>query len=503
MSEKPHILVIDDDNVMRLSIQLALADKDWLVDYAENGVIGIKKLKADHYDLVLLDLMMPELRGEKVLKEIEKIDTRIIIIVITGYASVESAIESMKTGAYDYLPKPFTPDELRQAVRKGLSRRQLMIETEDLRQEREKNLMRLAAEQSRLTTIINCMGEGLIATDFEGILLLINPIARKLLWLDDSFECGQRITGLLNCRELEKLIMDTLQSQKLVDQYFRTEITFDEKSGIVYAITMASIVERPGEISGLALVIHDISEQKKLEKMKAEFQKLVSVVTHELKAPINTIEGYLVLLLKGFVKDDTEKQMEYLTRARQKAEMLRHLIQDLLSITSIESGKITQQMKPIDVRTILTELITFMEIESKAKEIKIVPEFANQLAFVQGDQNALNYLFTNLISNAIKYNKIEGTITIKAFESDDFVVVSVIDTGLGISEEDQKKIFTEFYRSPNQAIQKITGTGLGLNITKRIADLHNGFLQVSSQLGEGSQFDVYLPKIKTKQKKRN
>jgi signal transduction histidine kinase len=112
---------------------------------------------------------------------------------------------------------------------------------------------------------------------------------------------------------------------------------------------------------------------------------------------------------------------------------------------------------------------------------------------MNGDKNALTYLFNNLISNAIKYNRHKGSVTI-TFEADsDRILVSVSDTGLGISEEDQRKIFTEFFRSRREEIQKIPGTGLGLNIAKRIAELHNGSIEVKSNIGEGSQFRVTLP----------
>ncbi|MDZ7263935.1 MAG: response regulator [candidate division KSB1 bacterium] len=493
-SQVPHILIVDDDEVIRLACLRTLQPLGLAIDVAENGRIGLEKIKSNKYDLVLLDLMMPEMSGTEFLDAIREIDANIIVVVITGFATIESAVETLKKGVYDYLSKPFTPEELRNVVRRGLERRALLLRAERLRVGREKSLYKLAAQKSRMTTIINCMGEGLIAVDKDGRLLLINAVACRLLGLATPCKTNTPIQGKLNSPVLENLIFEALQSEDFnVQQFVTREIVVDQAESRTFFVTLAPIREKRAELSGVALVLRDISEEKKLERMKAEFQKLVSVVAHELKAPISTIEGYLDIIIKGFVKDRPDKQMEYLVRSRDKAETLRNLIQDLLSLTSIESGRLTQEMTPVDVRKLITEIGAFMENEAQKKRLIIRYEIPQQFPVIMGDKNALTYLFSNLMSNAIKYNKEGGAITIKGEVQDKYVVISFIDTGYGIAEEELDKIFQEFYRSKSEVIQKIPGTGLGLNITKRIAELHNGFIKVKSKLNEGSQFDVYLP----------
>jgi len=493
MRTASRILIIDDDTVIRLSCKLALKNKGMIIDLAENGIVGLQKIKSRHYDLVILGIMVTQKSGDKIIEEIRNHDEHIIIIIITGHADIKSAIITLKKGVYDYLQKPFTPDALRQALRKGLMWRQLIIETKQLRKEREQNLLKLAAEQSRLTAITNCMGEGLIATDQKGELILINPVACKLLNLEQTQQTGRHIKGNLNNEALENLILQTLDKNQIQQRYRQKEITFALEQGIIYSLTLALITDNDCDAGGLAVVIRDVSEEKKLEKMKSEFQKLVFVVTHELKAPINTIEGYIDLIVKGYTNGKPEKQKEYMTRVHHKTGMLQHLIEDFLSLTAIESGKIKTRMKPIDIREILNEISTFMEIEAKNKGIKIIQKYPGEIPLIRGDKNALNCLFANLMSNAIKYNKENGNITLVMKKQDNFLVTSVTDTGIGILEDDQRKIFDEFYRSPSEIVQKITGTGLGLSTTKHIADLHNGYLEVKSKCGEGSQFDVYLP----------
>jgi PAS domain S-box-containing protein len=201
------------------------------------------------------------------------------------------------------------------------------------------------------------MGEGLIAVDKDAKLSLINPVACKLLGLKEPCQIGKDIRSYLNNPELADLIYDLLGDENFLFQEIVTrEIAIDETGNKVYSITFAPIQEKKDEISGVALVLRDISAEKKLERMKAEFQKLVSIVAHELKAPINAIDGYLDLILKGYVKDKPEKLTEYLARSRDKAEMLRNLVQDLLSLTSIESGKLTREMEPVDIKTIILDI---------------------------------------------------------------------------------------------------------------------------------------------------
>ena len=139
MANNANILVIDDEQIICFSVKQTLGPEGMDVDCAENGIIGLAKLQDKKYDLVLIDLMMPQMSGMDVLAAVRKIDMTIVPIIITGYATIESAVEAVQKGAYDYIPKPFTPDELRNVVRKGLGRHQLLVETDHLRKEREQH----------------------------------------------------------------------------------------------------------------------------------------------------------------------------------------------------------------------------------------------------------------------------------------------------------------------------------------------------------------------------
>src|SRR5512136_919887 len=167
MPNHANILVIDDEQIMRDGCQRILSKDGWSVLTAENGKKGLEEIQAqpESIDVILLDLMMPGMSGMEALDHIRTIDPNLLVVVITGYATVESAVEAMKKGAYDFIPKPFTPDQLRIVVRRALEKRTLQKEADFLRKEREKSLRDIATEKSKVKTIINCMGDGVLVCD--------------------------------------------------------------------------------------------------------------------------------------------------------------------------------------------------------------------------------------------------------------------------------------------------------------------------------------------------
>ena len=188
-----NILVIDDEQIMRDGCSRILSKDGWSVICAENGEQGLEEIQShpEKIDVILLDLMMPGMSGMEVLDQVRAIDPNLLVIVITGYATVESAVEAMKKGAYDFIPKPFTPDQLRIVVRRALERRALQKEAEFLRREREKSLRDIATEKSKVKTIINCMGDGVLVCDRDGCIVLSNPAASRMLKVLRNLSSGK------------------------------------------------------------------------------------------------------------------------------------------------------------------------------------------------------------------------------------------------------------------------------------------------------------------------
>jgi len=369
MAEQPIILVIDDEEAMRDSCSQILAKDGFRAETAENGHVGLEKARDLKPALALIDLKMPGLSGFEVLQRIKDIDPGIIPIVITGYATVESAVEAMKKGAYDFLPKPFTPDELRIIIRRALERRKLALEAESLRREK-----------------------------------------------------------------------------KVMEENF------------------------------------------------------ITMVSHQLRSPLVAVQQYFEVILAGMVGRVEDAQKDMILRARERLESLLHLINDWLDMARISRGQIVDKLKPLALEKLLDKQVEFMKPLAQEFKVKLELRPLKKAALVLGDEQSLEQVFSNLISNAIKYNKPGGSVIITLREEDGTLVADVADTGIGISREHLPLVFDQFYRVSRREDQKIKGTGLGLAIAKKIVEAHNGTIQVASETGQGSTFSVQLPKAEPEDK---
>lgn len=487
-SRDARILVVDDEEIIRIGCQRILQNPNFKVDLAENGRIGWEMIQHSPYDMVLVDLMMPEMGGLEVLERIQEHDDQIITIIITGFATIETAVDAMRKGAYDYLPKPFSPDELRTKIRRGLEKRWLLLEAEALRQERDRNLLELSNEKSRTMTLINCMSEGLIATNRAGQIVLMNPAAQQLLNLPLETVVGATVEGLLGNPELEKLIGGELETVARTATMTRTEFAASE--GRFLQSNTAPLHDEKGEAWGTVTVLVDITEDKKLEQLKSDF---VSLVSHELKSPVAAIAGYLNLILEGLTAGNPDKEKEIITRSRDKADSLLLLINDLLDMSRAERRGAAKLMEPVSLGPILQETLQFYQNEATGKSLTVTLEGVEGLPQVVGNRDDLARLFANLVSNAIKYTPPQGQVKVAGRQRDGHVEIAVSDTGIGMSKEDLQKIFGEFFRGRNALSRKISGTGLGLAICRRIIDDHHGQITVESELDKGSTFRVILP----------
>jgi len=365
LSKQATILVIDDEKAMRDSCSQVLTKDGYRTETAEDGEGGLEKVSRIKPDLVLVDLKMPGMSGMELLEKIAEIDSNIVSIVITGYATIESAVEAMKRNAYDFIPKPFTPDQLRIIVGRGLEKRRLALESARLRQEKE--------------------------------------------------------------------------------------------------------------------------------TMRENF---ITLVSHQLRSPLISIQQYFNVILEGFAFEGewAGQQKELIEQVTKRIDGLLKLIDDWLDMSRIEAGKLINSFGPVALGPILSETIELLKPLAEAKKVTLETDFCDGLPGAQGDGEGLKQAFTNLLSNAIQYNRQGGTVTINTKEDGDHLIVEISDTGTGISQENLHFIFDEFFRVKTKETRDITGSGLGLPIAKKIIGAHNGSIKVTSELGKGTTFSIFLPK---------
>jgi len=490
VNSQAHILVVDDEPGIREGCRRVLQEEGHAIDLAEDGKVGLQRVRERSYDLILVDLMMPDIGGLDLIKSIHSIDPEIIIVVITGYATIETAVEAIKRGAYDYLPKPFPPETLAALVKRGLEIRDLRLVAQKLFNEREQRLLELASEKSRIRTIIGCMADGILVTNLERQLVLWNASAVKMLKLRGTHESGQPLDHYIKNKALIETLEKLLSSEDANVSMISQEIQTDDPQAVLMA-HMAPVRDEQGTLLGAVTVIRDVTKLKEIEKIKSQF---VSMVAHELRSPLAAIEGWLDVVLSGEGGGDDRQRHEWLLRAKERARSLLALVNDLLEINKIEAGKVAQKMEAVDVAKVIAKTIEFLKPEADKKLITFKTKWPDPVPSVRADVQDMEKLFTNLISNAIKYNVDHGTITVTATADDHFVCVHIADTGIGISPADLPRIFDDFFRVENQKTSKISGTGLGLTIAKKVVDSHFGHLEVESQPEKGSTFTVSLPR---------
>lgn len=483
----PKILIIDDEKGLRTGTERLLQEEGFEVETAEDGRRGIDKAVNGDFDIILIDYKMPDLNGIEVLKEIREHKPNSICIIATAYASYETAIESTKTGAYSYLPKPFTPEDLLMLLEKAYDKRLMLLEAEKLKREREERLLEIAFEKSRLNTIINSITEGVIVVNRSSELVLFNP-ASKLFFNLSAHQISHKISDALP-PQVNEIITNTLQSGNGDQKSYVTQI---EIKNLFAEVTCSPVPHPSGSITGVVLVIKDITEQKKVEMIKSQF---VSMVAHELKTPIAAVIGYINIILDERLRATVseEKKVDFMQKSHNRLISLLDMVNDLLDISRMEMKTKVKEFTSVNIASVIKNIIELLEVEIKNRKIEVSIEQDEDEPIFYGDANEMTRVFTNLISNAIKYNKDEGKLLIKISIRNDYIITEIQDTGIGIKSEDKEKLFQEFFRVKNSYTKRIGGTGLGLSIVKRIVDSYSGKIEVESIYGEGTKFTVRLP----------
>jgi PAS domain S-box-containing protein len=482
------VLVVDDELGIRKGCQRVLSADNHNVLVAETAEEGLLILSQHpDIDLVLVDLKLPGMSGLDFLSEVAARYPETVCVVITAYATLESAVEATKRGAYEFLTKPFTPDELIRVTNKGLERAHLLRERNRLQAERELRLLELATEKSRLRTIINCMADGILVCNAAGDLVLHNPGALRVL---PKLQPGRPVQPLHEVLEPPELLHMIEEAQKTGKRLSREiELVHLPDGGWVLADVAPVIDETSGRFLGDVTVLRDITALKRVEQVKAQF---VNMVAHELRAPLNAVSGYLSIMQQGLVPDPA-KQREMMQRSAERIKALLELVNDLLDVARMEAGTVRREIAAQKLPQIITEVVDLMEPLARERQVTVEQELPPDLPMIEADREELIRLFNNLISNAIKYNKPGGRVTIRGACEGPYVRVSVSDTGVGISEEGLGQLFNEFFREKRPETSYVTGTGLGLSIVKRIVDFYHGRITAESKLGEGSTFTVWLP----------
>jgi two-component system, OmpR family, phosphate regulon sensor histidine kinase PhoR len=475
----PKILVVDDEKRIRGGCVKMLVEDGLVATAADSAEAALAIIAKEHFDIILLDLMMPGMSGLEALIQLRARHPDTVVIVITGYATLEYSIEAMKKGAFDFIPKPFAPEDLRRVVQKAV--------------EYIRSLQDIATETSRMRVLINQLKDGVLAIDKQERIVLANQAALKLIRYNGPAVIGLDLSEvvddpvLIDCLH-QALRMPVEESGEI--QRELNDIDLDSGEGEAIGIRCVPFRDRLGRTLGAILVLHDITALKKIDLLKSQF---VSLVAHEIRSPMNTVLAQMHVVMDGLAGQVTDKQKEILERCSQKVRALAEMAGQLLDLSKIESGLTLEDREEMDLSEILLQQLNFHQDQAVQKGIGLFAGTLENALVVRGNPYELREVIANLISNAIKYSAGGGRVTVSAARSDGLAIISVQDTGFGIAPDDVKRIFKRFYRVKNENTRMIIGTGLGLALVKRIVEAHQGRVYVKSEVGEGSTFTFDLP----------
>ncbi|MBS0203873.1 MAG: PAS domain-containing protein [Planctomycetes bacterium] len=340
---------------------------------------------------------------------------------------------------------------------------------------------RLEQSHDRLAIVLEAMIEGVIAVDRDERILLANAAAVRLLDLNSNRISNHPLWEAVRLPRLQELVRDSiagLEQHRLEFEVPRTQST-----------VVAVVSRLPGKpCPGAVIVLHDVTDLRRLESLRREF---VSNVSHELKTPLAAISAYTETLLDGALEEPGINR-GFVTRIEEQAERLNTLILDLLELARVETNNHAYEIEPIDIGKTLVASISEHQNIAASKNLRLIAVQPAAPTWALADPGGLRTIVDNLIDNAINYTPEGGEVKVEWHQMGDAVSINVIDTGVGIAKEYQTRIFERFYRVDRARSREVGGTGLGLAIVKHLCQVFNGEIRVSSRLGHGSTFTVRL-----------
>ncbi|WP_047985068.1 two-component system histidine kinase PnpS [Ornithinibacillus californiensis] len=344
---------------------------------------------------------------------------------------------------------------------------------------------KIHAEQ--LTTVIENIQSGLVLIDEKGYIHLVNKNFLNLFGKNDGDFIGYLYYDVLDNEKIHKTIQQTF----LYEETVKDSVSIEKKEKLHFEIIGAPIFDEKNILKGAVLVLYEITELKKLETMRKDF---VANVSHELKTPITSIRGFSETLLDDDLSDK-EIARHFLGIINEESKRLQTLIQDLLTLSKLEKEDSRLELTDLNFEHVVQEVIPVLKQQADKNGIILQIDCPENLKF-KADRTGIKQVIINLIANAISYTPKNGEVTLLVEEQEKYIHLMVRDTGIGIPKEALTRIFERFYRVDKARSRNTGGTGLGLAIVKHIVELHNGKIEVESEVNVGTTFHIYFPKEK-------
>jgi signal transduction histidine kinase/CheY-like chemotaxis protein len=542
MTTDEHILVVDDEeHIVRLCVQL-LTEMGYRVEGVTDALQALARLEAETYDLLVVDAKMPRVDGLAVLRHGRGLDPNLTAVVITGYATMDKAIEALRAGARGFVLKPFDVDQLVNAVQDALAQRRkeqehVLLQAQLPVLEIGQALMAEGDVGSLARRLLEVVAQQMTAS--RGVLMLLDQDADEM-FAAAAVDPPQGWTGTTPIPATQGVVRHVLQSGEVlaldkeawaaVPPSLQAPLDGPDSAGWVLVplrtraknvgilslmrppTGRAETIFTPTDLDLLSIIGGQIAialenarmyaleqervlaldraldQQRELTRLKNEF---IQNVSHELRTPLALIHGYAELLTSGEFGEVHTEQREPLEIIEQRANYLRALVDSIITMLATESRELARQ--PIRLEPLVQAAVASFQLVANQNRLTLQYDRGEQTLPLMGDETCLRMVIDQLIDNALKFTPAGGSVIVRLGEADNHVVLQVADTGIGIAAEHLEHIFERFFQVDGSISRNFGGCGLGLALVREIAEAHGGTVTVESQPDQGTTFTVRLP----------
>jgi PAS domain S-box-containing protein len=543
------LVVVDDDDSTREGLETVLRSEGFLVDLARDGATALQAARERSPDVVITDLNMPVMDGVELCVHLHELDPDLPVVLITAFGDMESVALGMRAGGQDFLTKPLQVEAVVSSVVEAVERRAAKaakraplaadeapgaagtggpssgvlsaeVNTADRVLVRREQLTRIASElrsvnerlvissvreqqhaeeearqRAQLDALLGNLSEGVIVADAHGQIRIVNAAARHILGLED-----RPIRTLEQLNALEALTVKGAPlpvSNRPLTRALRGEEVEEcelvrvrpdgERRCLLTSGT--NVRDERGNVELAMLVFRDVTELRRLERQREEYTALIS---HDLRTPLGSIHLLAETIRRRIAKNaPVEEVADLAERIRQNAARMNAMVQEILDVSRLEADAMEFERDICDLRKLVAQIVARLD-DARARRIVVVAEETPYT--VLGDPPRLDRAITNLLTNALKYSPDDADVRIVFARSGPDIKIHVVDRGIGMPNEDLARLFDRYYRAPSGRLE--TGIGLGLYITRLLAEAHGGRIEVESAPGKGSTFTFVLPSHK-------
>lgn len=522
--DKKYTILLIDDELANLEALTRLLEEEYDVIKAENGFEALNILKDEScskkINLIISDQRMPGMTGVELLKQTISIVPNAIRIILTGFMDVKDIIDSINEGhIYKFLLKPLEADELLISVKRALETYELKMKNVKLIDELKQTNKKLKKSEVYLSTIFNSVSDAILIHDFNGIIVNVNDTANRLYgYLYDEL-IGMSIKDIISKNspyiydDILKLINDRKKNK------INTPVTLEaisiDKNHKEFWVESNSRAIIFNEQKAIIATVRDITERKntelkskeealELEKLRTEF---FANISHELRTPLNIILGVIQILKRDLLDKekpiDKGKIINNIDIERQNCFRLLRLINNLIDSTKLDAGHFQIDMINCNIVSVVEEITLSVAGYISNNNINLIFDTDVEEKIIACDPDKIERIMLNLLSNCIKFTDDDGSIFVNIFDGEEYITLSVEDTGIGIPEEKVEIIFDRFRQVDKSFTRNYEGSGIGLSLVKSLVEMHDGTISVESKHGVGTKFTIKLPvKVLNKSKER-